>query len=132
MVQINAKTAPTRLYAWAELIFFPNKTIGVAAGIQMYFISAVYWMSVWEEKKLRTLKENVTQGIKVTFVRFAITIGLELVNIDAQNVLMMIFLITLLLQLLYFSYFCFHYMFFYVTYGLQKPMKLHFRVFYYA
>ena len=52
-------------------------------------------MCVWEEKKLKTLRENVRKGIKVIFVQFAKMIGQELANIDAQNVLMMIFLITL-------------------------------------
>ena len=52
-------------------------------------------MCDWEENKLSTLRENVSKGIKVMFVRFAKMIGQELANIDAQNVLMMIFLITL-------------------------------------
>ena len=49
-------------------------------------------------------------GIKVIFARFVKMIGRELVHIDAQNVLMMIFHISLLSQLLYFSYFYFLYM----------------------
>ena len=93
-----------------ESIFSPKKATGVAGGIRIYFISDVFWMCDWEETILRTFKENAKMGIKVIFARFVKMIGRELVHIDAQNVLMMIFHISLLSQLLYFSYFYFLYM----------------------
>ena len=60
----------------------------------MYFISVVYWMCDLVEIR-RNLWENAKQGIKVGFVQFVKTIGLELVYINVHNVLRMMILTTL-------------------------------------
>ena len=69
--------------------------IGVVESIQMNFIGVVYWMCVWVEKIRRTFKENVKKGIKVEFVQFVKTIGLELVSTDVPLDLVMVFFTTL-------------------------------------
>ena len=53
--QTNEKTAPVRLCAWEGSTCFQRKIIGVAGGIQINFISVVYWMFDWEEKRLRII-----------------------------------------------------------------------------
>ena len=75
-------------------MYFQRKIIGVVDGIQINFIDVVYWMCVWVEKIRRTIQENAKQGIKVEFVQFVKTIGLDWVPMDAHYVLMILFFTT--------------------------------------